>query len=309
MAKIIKMDPIVGIPAYNEENTIASIVLKAKRYVEDVVVVDDGSSDETAELAEAAGAKVIRHEKNRGYGASLRTLILYAREADKGPLVMIDADAQHPVNKIPELLEKIISGEADITIGSRFLNKGDKKNIPLYRRFGIKFLTWLSSNRVTIISSDGKVEKITDGQSGFRAFSKRALDKIDPKETGMGAAAEILIDAKSSDLIIKEVPITVSYEGKTSSERPLMHGLGVIGSIIRYIETKHSLLAFGIPGSIAFTLGIYMGVRTVLLYNEIGYWPVGHVFVTVLLFFGGLTAGMTGLILHAIINAHRRGYD
>ncbi len=303
------MNTVVGIPAYNEENTIASIVLKAKRYTDEVIVVDDGSSDETAELAEEAGAKVIKHGKNKGYGASLRTLILYVRDKKNGPLVIIDADAQHPVNKIPDLLEKILNGEADITIGSRFLNKEDKKDIPMYRRFGIKVLTWLSTNRVVITMPDGSVKKITDGQSGFRAFSRKALEKIDLREPGMGASAEILMEAKSSKLKIQEVPITVSYEGKTSSERPLTHGLGVIGSMIRYVETKHSLLSFGVPGLAAFLLGIYMGIRTVLIYNDIGYWPIGHVFATVLLFFGGMAAGMTGLILHAIINAHRRGYD
>ena len=115
-----KIEAIVGIPAYNEENTIASIVMKAKKYVEHVVVVDDGSSDDTAELAEEAGAEVIKHEKNKGYGASLRTLIEFARDINEGPLVIIDGDAQHPVNKIPALLENILNGESDITIGSRF---------------------------------------------------------------------------------------------------------------------------------------------------------------------------------------------
>jgi len=304
-----KLKAIVGIPAYNEENTIASIVFKAKRFVDHVVVVDDGSFDDTAELAELAGAEVIKHEENRGYGASLRTLILYARDNYGGPLVIIDADAQHPVNKIPSLLEKILSGEADITIGSRFLDADDKKNVPTYRRFGIKLLTWLSTSRVTFITPKGKIEKITNGQSGFRAFSKNALDKIVPKEKGMGASIEILMDAKNANLIIEEVPITVIYEGKTPSERPLKHGLGVIGSVIRYTETKHSLLSFGVPGLIAFLVGIYMGIRTVLIYNELGYWPVGQVFITVLLFFGGMAACMTGLILHAIINAHKRGFS
>ncbi|MGM0405338.1 MAG: glycosyltransferase family 2 protein [Thermoplasmatota archaeon] len=297
--------PIAGIPAYNEERTIASVVLKAKRYVDQVVVVDDGSSDETAAIAEEAGAMVIRHGKNKGYGASLQTLINYAREKDTEPLVLLDGDGQHPVHEIPNLIQNIVDGEADITIGSRFLDMEDKEGVPLYRRFGIKFLTKLSGNSF----GDKNGNRITDGQSGFRAFSRNALKRINPKEMGMGASAEILMEANDANLKIKEVPISISYEGDTSTENPLKHGLGVIGSIIRYVETKHSLLSFGLPGLIAFLMGIFMGINTVMIYNQTGQWPVVYVFVTVLLFFGGMTAGMTGLILHAIINAHKRGYD
>ncbi|MFW6176696.1 MAG: glycosyltransferase family 2 protein [Thermoplasmatota archaeon] len=304
-----KTNALVGIPAFNEENTSASVVLKAKRYVDEVIVVDDGSSDETARLAEEAGARVLRHEKNRGYGASIKTLIYYARDNDTRPLVLVDADAQHPANKIPLLLEKIFDGEADLTIGSRFMDIDDKKDVPVYRRFGIKLLTKLSANNITYTDAEGKERNITDGQSGFRAFSRKALEKINPKETGMGASAEILMEAKDFGLRVQEVPVSISYEGDTSTETPVRHGLGVIGSIIRYLEAKHSLLSFGVPGLTAFLVGIYMGLRTITIYNEIGIWPVGHVFLSFLLFFGGITAGMTGLILHAIINAHKRGYD
>ncbi|MFW6041325.1 MAG: glycosyltransferase family 2 protein [Thermoplasmatota archaeon] len=305
----VNLNTVVGIPAYNEENTIASVVLKAKKYADEVVVVDDGSIDETVELAREAGARVIKHEKNKGYGASLRTLIHYAREKDTGVLVLLDGDGQHPEHEIPNLTEKIVKGEADVTIGSRFLDPEDTKSIPLYRRFGIKLLTRLSTNNMSYTDSNGDVKRITDGQSGFRAFSRRALEKVNPKEIGMGASAEILMEAQRAGLYIEEIPISVSYEGDTSTENPIRHGLGVIGSIIRYTETKHSLLSFGVPGLIAFLLGVFLGIRTILIYNNTGIWPIGHVFATVLLFFGGLALGMTGLILHAIINAHKRGFD
>ena len=304
-----KIDALVGIPAFNEESSIASVVLKARRYVDNVVVVDDGSSDETGIIAEEAGAKVIRHEKNKGYGASLKTLIHYARDKTDLPLILLDGDGQHPVDKIPDLIQKILNEETDITIGSRFLNIDDTKSVPVYRRIGIKLLTRLSTSNIKYKNSDGEIQRITDGQSGFRAFSRKALEKVNPSESGMGASAEILMEAKDASLNVSEVPISINYEGDTSTENPIKHGFGVLGSIIRYIETKHSLLSFGVPGLIAFLLGIYMGIRTVLIYNEVGVWPVQYVFLSALLFFGGMTAGMTGLILHAIINAHRRGYD
>ncbi|MFW6040716.1 MAG: glycosyltransferase family 2 protein [Thermoplasmatota archaeon] len=304
-----RKNAIVGIPAYNEENTIASVVLKAKRYVDDVVVVDDGSTDETSTLAEEAGAKVIKHERNKGYGASLRTLIHYARDNGTGPLVLVDGDGQHPVHEIPNLLEKIWNGEADLTIGSRFLDKMDKEEVPIYRRFGIKVLTYLSTSSFTFTNNKGDVKKITDGQSGFRAFSRDALKIVNPKESGMGASAEILMEARDANLSIQEIPISISYRGDTSTETPVKHAFGVISSIIRYIEAKHSLLTFGVPGLISFLLGLFLGLRTVLIYNTTGIWPLGHVLATVLLFFGGMAAGMTGLILHAILNAQRRGYE
>ncbi len=302
------MRTVAGVPAYNEENTIASVVLKAKKYVDEVVVVDDGSDDNTTELAEEAGATVIKHGENKGYGASLATLIHYARENDVGVLVFLDGDGQHPEHEIPKLVEKVLKNEADVALGSRFLDSEHEKKIPRYRKIGIKVLTRLSTSNMSYIGPNGEEKRITDGQSGFRAFSRKALEKVNPRETGMGASAEILMEIKEAGLTVQEVPISVSYEGDTSTENPIQHGLGVIGSIIRYVETKHSLLSFGVPGLIAFLLGIFMGVRTVQTYNEIGVWPIGHVFVTVLLFFGGLTAGMTGIILHAIINAHKRGY-
>ncbi|MFW6041326.1 MAG: glycosyltransferase family 2 protein, partial [Thermoplasmatota archaeon] len=177
-------DAVVGIPAYNEENTIVSVVLKALRYVDDVVVVDDGSSDETAELAEEAGAEVIRHETNKGYGVSLHTLILYAREHDKGPLVIIDGNAKYPAKKIPDLLENILTGEADITIGSRFLHYNSKNKPPHNNRLGVGVLKRLSTSRVDVNTPKGGHKKITDRCSGFRAFSKKALKDLDITEQG-----------------------------------------------------------------------------------------------------------------------------
>jgi len=300
---------MVGIPAYNEENTIASVVMKAKDHVDNVVVVDDGSHDDTARLAEKAGAHVLEHENNKGYGAALRTIFQYARQIDVKSLVIIDADGQHPEHEVTELLSKVLEEEADIAIGSRFLDQKHKKQVPAYRRLGIKILTWLTPSGKARNDHNGETINVTDGQSGFRAYSEKAIQKIKPKEPGMGASAEILMLARKNNLDILEVPIPVSYEGETSSEGPFRHALGVIGSIIRYIETKHCLLTFGVPGLIAFLLGIILGLRTVTIYNQTGLWPIGHVFLTGLLVVGGIASGMTGLILHAILNAHRRGYE
>ncbi len=295
-------EAMVGIPAHNEENTIASVVLKAKEHVDNVLVVDDGSVDSTAMLAEEAGARVISHSSNTGYGAALRTIFQYAEEHDVSGLIILDADGQHPEEDITELLSRVVVGEADIAIGSRFLDDEHRKKVPHHRRFGIRVLTWLTPR-------GRSKKKVTDAQSGFRAYSKEAIRNINPKETGMGASAEILMEAREADLDIVEIPIEINYEGDTSHEGPFRHAIGVIASIIRYIETKHALLTFGVPGLVAFLCGIFFGLRTVEMFNETGAWPIGHVFLSGLLLIGGMGSGMTGLILHAVMNAQRRGFE
>lgn len=300
---------MVGIPAYNEENTIASVVMKVKDHVDNVVVVDDGSTDDTSRLAEKAGANVVQHENNKGYGAALRTIFQFARQKDVSSLVIMDADGQHPEHEVTELLSKVLDEEADIAIGSRFLDEEHKKQVPAYRRLGIKTLTWLTPSGKAKNDNNGKTISVTDGQSGFRAYSKKAIQKIKPKESGMGASAEILMMARKHNLDILEVPISVSYDGDTSSEGPVKHALGVIGSIIRYIETKHALLTFGLTGLIVFIIGILLGIRAMTVYTDSGVFPLGTTILAVLLLMGGMGSGITGLILHAIMNARRRGYE
>lgn len=300
---------MVGIPAYNEEATIASVVMKAKDHVNNVVVVDDGSEDDTARLAERAGAHVIEHERNRGKGEALKTLFKYARNKGASALVTIDGDGQHPDYQITELLDIVLSGKADIVIGSRFLEKGHKKNIPSYRRFGNWMLSFLTPTGKAKNGVNGDVGGVKDTQSGFRAYSRNAVKKINPKEKDLGVDSEILMEAGGKGLSMLEVPADVSYEGKTSHKGPVKHTLSVIASIIRIVETKHSLLFFGVPGLIAFILGIFFGIRAIYWFNLNGAWPIGHVIISGLMLIGGMGAGITGLILHAIMNAHRRGYE
>jgi len=301
-------DAMVGIPAYNEENTIASVVMKVKDHVDNVVVVDDGSTDDTSRLAEKAGAHVIEHERNKGKGEALKTLFQYARQREMAALVTLDGDGQHPAHEITDLLDKVHEGNADIVIGSRFLDKEHKKEIPLYRRFGNKALSIVTPSGKAKNSANGELSNIKDTQSGFRAYSKDALKKITPREQSLGVDSEILMEARNNGLDIMEVSASVSYDGKTSHKGPIKHTLSVIGSIIRYIETKHALLTFGVPGLIAFISGLILGFRVLSTFRETGALAIGTAMLTLLLLIGGMGAGMTGLILHAIINAHRRDY-
>ena len=175
-----KMKILAAIPCFNEEATIGSVVIKAKRHVDEVVVIDDGSIDETARIASEAGAKVIKHGGNKGYGAAIQSCFRYAKENNFDAMVILDGDGQHNADEIPHVLEPILDGTADISVGSRFLEEKHKNKVPLYRRFGIAVITWFTN------LGSGKSRRVVDAQSGFRAYSRRAIEKIDPKDEGMG---------------------------------------------------------------------------------------------------------------------------
>lgn len=291
---------LVAVPAFNEERTIGSVVISARRYVDEVVVVDDGSTDDTAWIAEMAGAKVVSHKVNRGYGAALRTCLEYARENGAKALVILDADGQHRPEAIPRVVEPILNGSADICIGSRFLNPRAPAKVPRYRRFGIGILT-----RLTNFGARHK-GKLSDAQSGFRAYSRAAVELLDPKEIDMGASVEILWEGDKRGLRIVEVPIEVDYDIEGSTKGPFGHGLSVIGSMIRYIETEHALLFFGVPGLLMFLVGIGIGFYVADSFYRTSELAVGLALITVALLMLGVLLGFTSLILHAVINATRK---
>ena len=138
------MEIVIGLPAYNEEKNIASIVLTLKELDYSVIVCNDGSSDQTGKIAEKMGAIVVNHQKNKGYGAAIKSLFDKAKEMDSDILITFDADGQHNVSEIKNVLTPLISKKADIVIGSRFLGEGEGQ-IQKYRKFGIKAITKISS--------------------------------------------------------------------------------------------------------------------------------------------------------------------
>ena len=246
------MQTIIGIPVYNEEKNIASLIVKLKKLGYDIIVCNDGSTDLTAEIAEKMGVIVVNHPKNLGYGAGIRSIFLKAKELDIDILVTFDGDGQHRTEDISKIIEPILKGEADIVIGSRFLN--DDSTVPDYRKIGIKTITGLT-NIVT-------KKKITDSQSGFRAYNKKAIQEITPSDYGMGVSTEILIKADKKSLKITEVPIIILYNGDTSTHNPVSHGFSVILSTIKFISVEHPLKFYGIPGIIFLTVGLFFTVWT-----------------------------------------------
>ena len=283
---------IAGIPALNAEETIAKIIVHAITWVDQVVVVDDGSSDDTSLIASKLGAHVIRHKRNLGKGAALRDIIKYARTA-KGVLVTLDADGQHNPDNIPNIMKPVLNGDADLAIASR-----THGNVPKGRRIGGEIL-----DHATSVVTGGNA---VDSQSGFRAYSERALVHVSANEFGMGADAEILIKAKQAGLRVVQIPVTMSYGGlKTSTHNPMYHWLDVFFSLVKFVSIRHPLLFYGGFSALMFLIATVFGVQTLDYYTKWGRVVTNMALVSVAAGILGFLSFFTGVILFTLITIVR----
>ena len=288
---------VACIPAFNEEKTIGKVVLRAQPFVDNVLVCDDGSSDMTAAIAEKLGAKVIRHEQNMGKGEAFRSLFSACRDMGADVMITLDGDDQHEPAEIPKLMDPLAKGYADVVIGARF--HGENKGIPSYRRAGNRLL-----NAVTM---DG----ISDTQSGFRAYNKKAIDALRPSESGMGVDSELLMDASRQGLRVMEVPVSVRYGiGKTSTHNPIYHTVDVLTSAIKLTSIRHPMTFYGIPGLVITLVGMYFVVHAYLLF--LGQQAISNVVLTYALMgfsigIFGLFTFFTGIILFTLSTVLRKG--
>ena len=250
----------IGIPAYNEEKNIASIITKLKKITDSIIVCDDGSSDMTSDISKNLGAIVITHKKNMGYGVAINSIFQKAKELNIDLLVTFDADGQHRVEDIEKVVEPIKNNTADLVIGSRFLDK--KSNVPNYRKIGIKVITKITNASIK--------KKLTDSQSGFRAYNKQVLSQISPSDIGMGISTEILIKSSSKGLRIMEVPVTILYSGDTSTHNPVSHGTSVLLSTIKFTSIEHPLKFYGIPSVIFLIIGGIFTTLAIQYYIDVG---------------------------------------
>jgi len=280
---------IAAIPCYNEERFIGSVVLKAKNHVDQVIVIDDGSTDKTSMVAEQAGAIVIRLHLNQGKGTAVSAAFDQAREVGCSALVLLDGDGQHEPDDIPSLLKPVLDGEADMVVGSRFLHI--KSNMPRHRSLGQRPLTFLTNL--------GSRVKLSDSQSGFRAFSQRAIKALSFTEKGLSLESEMQFLANEADLRIVEVPVGIHYHEK-AKRSPVIHGMGVLNSIVGLISRRHPLLFFGLPGVIMLAAGIVRGLFLLQEYNSTGHLFIAPALLTVLLCIVGVLSIFTGLILNSI---------
>ena len=291
------MQIVIGIPAYNEEKNIAKIIVKLQNITNKIIVCNDGSTDLTSKIANKMGAIVINHPKNLGYGAAIKSLFSKARELDADVLITFDADGQHRIEDINKVLEPIEHNNADIVIGSRFLDK--KMKIPAYRKFGI--------NAITKMSNITTKKKITDSQSGFRAYNKKSLQEIIPSDNGMGVSTEILIKANNKSLRVIEVPITILYEGETSTHNPVSHGVSVMLSTMKFISIEHPLKFYGIPGLIFLLTGFVFIIWTIQIYTEYNSVITNIALVGIGATIVAMMFLMTSIILYSLVNVVREG--
>jgi glycosyltransferase involved in cell wall biosynthesis len=284
---------VACIPAYNEEKTIARVVVETQKYVDRVIVCDDGSTDLTGEIAGRLGAEVIRHERRMGKGAALTDLFNAAKKYNPHIIVTLDADGQHDPNDIPKLLEPLERGDADLVIGSRHIG-GVKIDAPLYRRLGLKIINILS--RGAIRSS------IRDTQSGFRAFTIKALREINTESRGFGVESEQIALALKSRLRIREVPVTIKYRGlpKTSKKHFLLHGGEIVATIVRLVVEERPLLYLGIPGVVLMLIAVMLGAHLLLLFNTTRYFSLPIAIITLGAGLAGITLMIAALILYAL---------
>jgi len=285
------MPILVCIPAFNEEHVIDKVIKNCQKYADQVVVCDDGSDDKTSEVADAAGANVIKHDRNFGKGEALQSLFKFARHSNFETVVTIDGDGQFLPEEIPKLVKRIESGESDIVIGYRF---DDSEEMPNYRKFGNKMLDKMT-NMVAELS-------VRDTQSGFRAYSKNIINLLDFKKKGFGADAEILVSAAKNGARISEEKVTVLYNtgSETSTKNPISHSGEVITSLLEIIAIRSPLKFIGVPGIVLLVFGIYFAIDVALTYNEIGYFSVPFTLIGVSCLIVGLILFLSSLLLHSV---------
>jgi glycosyltransferase involved in cell wall biosynthesis len=280
---------VAAIPCFNEERFIGSVVLKVKKYVDKVIVIDDGSTDGSVEVARDAGATVHSHDCNKGYGAAIRTAFGSGKAEGADVLVIIDGDGQHRASDIPRLVKPVLEDEADVTIGSRFL--GETMNAPLYRRLGQRVLN--------VATNVGSGRRLSDSQSGFRAYSSKALNTLNLTENGMSVTSEMQFAIANQGLKVAEIPIEVCY-GEKSKRNPLGHGLNVLSRVLVLLSLRQPFVLFGIPGVMLLGGGLALGFRVWDIWEKSNQIAIGNFLGAILLCLTGVLALFAALMLQSM---------
>lgn len=265
---------VVVIPAYNACHTIAEVIFKSMDCVDKVVVYDDGSTDATRFIAEKCGATVIGDINNRGKGYALKSLFEFISRFSTDVVVTIDADMQHDPEDIPSIIGPILDGDADVVIGVR-------SGMSKYRALGNKLLDFLSRRK--------------SSQSGFRAYSKKALDVLGLKEKGFAIDSEILMQLEGK-VRIRRVPIQTKYDRFSHTKNPVSH----FKEVFTFLFLKRPLLNLGLLGAILFLVGAIELFTVISWWNTYGQLAVGTFLTGMTCLMLGALSFFTGVILHVL---------
>ncbi len=283
---------LIVIPCLNEETTIGNVILKSKKYSENVLVIDDGSKDDTSNIARKAGAHVITHPRNMGKSAAVKTGFEYALQNNYDYVVTIDGDGQHNPDEIPNILGNVMKNGHDISIGYRV---GDQTEMPKWRKIGKRVLDY-----GTGLGSGGF---ITDSQCGFRAFNKRAVEAITPKLTGskFSVESEQLVRAHQLGLRTVNTSVTCKYKNlDTSTKNPATHAFSVLRYVIWLVAEQHPLAMIALPGFISVLIGITLGIYTLQIYSQTHVFLILYAIIVSILLIIGTIAMFMGLILNVL---------
>ena len=283
------MKIIAIIPAYDEEETVANVIKDTLPYVDEVIVINDGSTDATKEVAEFAGADVIDNIVNRGLGETIKKGYEEALKRDADIIVQLDADGQYLSKEIPLLIQPILNNEADLVLGSRLENI--RYNMPILKRFGNKAF----SHVLRILTG----ADVKDGQTGFRAMRREVLEMAMPANK-YTYTQEMIIKTAKEGWRIKSVPITfVERVGGESRliANPLSYAWRSWTIIIRTLRDYHPLTFFGTAGVLFILSGVILG--TALAYKFAVTGLIGRtpsVILTALLIMAGVQLLFMGLM-------------
>jgi len=295
-----RLRTVAIIPAYNEEHSIAKVVLGTRRYVDRVVVCDDGSKDMTSIIAEALGARVVRHNENRGKGEALRTLHKEIAELDPDIIVTVDGDGQHNPDNIPMLVKPIEAGESDVVVGSRYVD-GGRMDAPLHRIFGLRVINFLYKKVGGL--------KVRDTQCGFRAYSKKAFEFLmQGNEKGYGTEGEQLVLASKNGLRVMEVPISVRYNGLgvTSKKSALFHGADLVLTLLRLVMKKRPLKYLGLPGIGLTCIGTMLALYLLWIFDVTGRFSTPVAALALVPLTVGLSLVVAAIILYRLKRINER---
>jgi len=286
---------IALIPAYNEQDTIAEAIHRTKPFVDKVLVINDGSTDSTKQIAEQAGAEVIDNIVNRGLGETMRRGYKEALKQGAGIIVQLDADGQYLAEEIPLLIQPILDNKADMVLGSRF--EKIQYEMPVIKKFGNKAF---SSMLRMLTGADVK-----DGQTGFRAMRREVLETAMP-DNEYTYTQEMIIRAAKEGWRIKSVPITfakrISGESRLISH-PLSYAWRSWIIITRTMRDYHPLTFFGVPGLVFILFGFGLGVALVYKFaitGAIGRTP--SIILSALLIIVGMQMVFMGLMADMMRN-------